>query len=351
MATLEEANRTVSPGGGRRGGAARVRRALSFRSISALYIFAAMFAIFAIWVPSTFLALSTWRAMLDNQAITALAAIGLTIALSVGAFDLAIGAEVGIGAILSAAVLSGGGAPIWLAVLLAVLAGGAVGLTSGVLIVGVRIDSFIATLGMSSILLAFTEWVSRGEQILNLPSNYQDYSIHQFLGVTNETWLTLIVAILVWYGLERTTVGRRVYATGGNLAAARLAGVRTSRITIAALVCCGMIAGLAGTLSSSRLATGDPTVGPGYLLPAFAAAFLGSTQFRGGRYNVWGTLVAVYVLATGVTGLQLAGAPVWLPDLFNGVALLLAVGMARAQGSTGRAAAIRRLLRFDRREA
>jgi ribose transport system permease protein len=69
-------------------------------------------------------------------------------------------------------------------------------------------------------------------------------------------------------------------------------------------------------------------VGPGYLLPVIAAVFLGSTQFRGGRFNIWGTVVAAYVLAVGVKGLQLAGLPVWIPDLFNGAALLLAVGLA-----------------------
>ena len=127
-------------------------------------------------------------------------------------------------------------------------------------------------------------------------------------------------------------------------APARLAGVRTSATVVACLIGCGIIAAASGCLVSSRLATGDPTVGPGYLLPAFAAALLGSTQFRGGRYNVWGTVLAVYVLATGVKGLQLAGAPVWIPDLFNGLALLLAVGMAKRQGRSGRGAAIARMI-------
>lgn len=155
----------------------------------------------------------------------------------------------------------------------------------------------------------------------------------------------LAVAAVAWFVLERTPAGRRIYATGGNPDAARLAGVRTGAVVICALVACGGIAALAGTLVSARLGTGDPTVGVSYLLPAFSAAFLGSTQFRGGRFNVWGTVVAVYVLATGVKGLQLAGAPTWIPDLFNGVALLLAVAMARLERTAGRASAIRRALR------
>jgi ribose transport system permease protein len=148
--------------------------------------------------------------------------------------------------------------------------------------------------------------------------------------------------------LERTPLGRRVYATGGNLEAARLAGVRVTTVVVAALIACATIAAFAGVIVSANLATGDPTIGPAYLLPAFSAAFLGSTQFRGGRFNVWGTIVAVIVLATGVKGLQLAGAPIWIPDLFNGAALLLAVGLAKWETTATRAGAVRKFLRFDR---
>ena len=98
---------------------------------------------------------------------------------------------------------------------------------------------------------------------------------------------------------------------GGSSEAAALAGVRVSRVILSALVTSGVVAGLGGLLLTSQLSTGDPTVGPGYLLPVIAAVFLGSTQFRGGRFNIWGTVVAAYVLAVGVKGLQLAG----LPDL------------------------------------
>jgi ribose transport system permease protein len=107
------------------------------------------------------------------------------------------------------------------------------------------------------------------------------------------------------------------------------------------------VTALAGILASSQLATGDPTISQSYLLPAFAAAFLGSTQFSGGRFNVAGTLVAVIVLAVGVKGLQLGGAPIWLPDLFNGIALVAAVGFAQFQKApTARTAAVRRVLRL-----
>ncbi|MBS1677442.1 MAG: ABC transporter permease [Actinobacteria bacterium] len=326
-----------------------IARALSFRNISALYIFVAMFAVFSIWVPDTFLQWDTWKALLDSQAVTAILAVGLVVALSAGAFDLAIGAELGFGSILIAWMAVEKGVSVPVAIVLTLAAGGLVGLVNGVLVVRARIDSFIATLGMSSILLALIAWVSGSQQILGLPGGFQKIGSTELLGLTLPVYLVLVVGLIVWYVLERTPVGRRVYATGGNPEAARLAGVRVASVVVGAFVACGTIAALAGVLVSANLGTGDPTIGPAYLLPAFSAAFLGSTQFRGGRFNVWGTVVAVVVLATGVKGLQLAGAPIWIPELFNGAALLLAVGLAKYEATASRAGAVRRLLRFDRR--
>lgn len=329
----------------RRMGPGRLLAALSFRNVSAVYIFVAMFVLFSVWIPSTFLTTSDLHSIIDNGAVTALTAMALVLPLAAGAFDLAIGAEVGFGAILVAWLLTNGGMATVPAIALTLLAGGLIGAGSGLLVTRMGIDSFIATLGISSILLAAIAGISGSEQILNLPVGFQAIATSEFLGFTYPVWIMLAIAIVLAYVLDLTPVGRRVYATGGNLAAARLAGVRTSRTIVLSLVACGVLTAFAGILVSSNIGAGDPTIGPPYLLPAYAAAFLGSTQFRGGRYNIWGTVLAVYVLAVGVQGLQLAGAPVWIPDLFNGVALLLAVGMSHVQGTARRARAIRRSLR------
>jgi ribose transport system permease protein len=326
----------------------KIARALSFRNISALYIFAVMFIVFSIWVPDTFLQWNTWKALLDSQAVTAILAVGLVIALSAGAFDLAIGTELGFGAIFVGWLIVDKGVGVVPAIILTLLAGAVIGLANGILITKVRIDSFIATLGMSSVLLALIAWVSSSQQIVGVGSSFEKLGTTEIFGLTLPVYLMLAVALVVWYLLERTPLGRRVYATGGNIEAARLAGVRVAAVVICSLIACATIAAFAGMLVTANLGTGDPTIGPAYLLPAFSSAFLGSTQFRGGRFNVWGTIVAVIVLATGVKGLQLAGAPIWIPDLFNGVALLLAVGLAKWETTASRAGAVRRLLRFDR---
>jgi ribose transport system permease protein len=320
-------------------------RGLSFRNISAVYVFAAVFLIFAFWVPDTFLSVATWRALITSQAVTAMLAVGLVVALSAGAFDLSFGSTLGFGAILVAWLLVQHGVPVIAAVVLSILSGALVGLVNGLLVVKARIDSFIGTLGVSSVLLALIAWLSSSQQILGLSGSFQKLGTTRVFGFGLPVYIMLGVSLVIWYVLECTPAGRHVYATGGNAEAARLAGVRTSTVIVLSLMCCGAVAAFSGVLVSSSLGVGDPTIGPPYLLPAFSAAFLGSTQLRGGRFNVWGTVIAVYVLATGVKGLQLAGAPTWIPDLFNGIALLLAVGLTKYQGIARRAGAVKLLLK------
>jgi ribose/xylose/arabinose/galactoside ABC-type transport system permease subunit len=311
----------------------RLRRVLSFRNMSAVYLFVFMFVVFAIWVPNTFLTTGTWRSLISDQAITCLVAVALVPAIAAGVLDLAVGSEVGLGSILVAWLLVNHHMSIPLAIVLTLVAGALVGVINWALITRARIPSFIATLGMSSVLLAVIEWVSADQQILNLPTRFSDLANDELFGLQLPVYILLVVAIVVWWVMERTAAGRKVYATGVDPTAAKLAGVRVSRVILVAAMSCAVIAGLAGLLESSQLATGDPTIGPGYLLPAIAAVFFGSTQFKSGRMNVWGTVVAAYVLATGVKGLQLAGLPIWIPDMFDGAALIIAVGLAQHQRS------------------
>ena len=198
---------------------ARLRRAVAFRNMSALYLLAFMFVVFALWVPDTFLTAGTWRSLLSNQAVTCLVAVGLVVPTACGVIDLAIGAEVGLGAILVARLLVGN-VPIAAAVVLSLLAGAAVGVFSWLMITRARIPSFIATLAVSSLLAAATAWISGSEQIVNLPAGFARLGNGQLLGITYPVYIMLAVALLLWYVLERTPAGRRVYATGGNPQAA-----------------------------------------------------------------------------------------------------------------------------------
>ena len=317
-------------------------RALSFRNMSAVYIFVVLFVVFALWTPDSFLASGTWRSLLDAESITALTALAALIPLLTGAFNLAVGAEVGMGGILSAVLLAKAGLPVPLTVVLTLVVGALIGLVSGVVITKVRIDSFIATLGMSSILSAAIAWLSDSQQVLGLGDSFSKLALTQVFGITLPVYILVVVALVAWYLAERTPMGRRMYAVGFNPDGARLAGINNARLQIGSLMAGGLLASLAGILLTARINVGDPSLGPSLLLPALTAVFLGSTQFRGGRFNVWGTVVAVYVLAVGIKGLQLVGAPNWINLLFNGLALLIAVGMSRWERTSRFTGAIKR---------
>lgn len=326
----------------------RLLHALSIRNVSALWVMAAILIVFSLTIPKTFLSSRTWTSMLDSQAVVALAAVALVPSLAAGTFNLAVGAQIGVASIMVGWLAVPLGLPIPLAIGITLAASVFIGLVTGVLIVRFRIDSFIATMGISSLLLAAVTVMSGGRQILGMPKAMVDFGTARAFGMTSPFLLAILVSLIVWYVLERTPLGRRVYATGGNIEAARLSGVNVQAMVVGSLGACGLLAGIAGVLVTARLGNADPTIGPAYLLPAFTAAFLGSTQFGRGRFNVAGTFVSVYVLAAGVRGLQLSGAPTWIPDAFNGLALLVAVGLAASTRTSGRPSLVER---FRRRRA
>ena len=300
----------------------------SVRNISLVYVWAILFLVFSLWVPDTFLTATTWKSLAAEQAVTTILALAVVIALASGVFDLSVAAVLGAAAVFVAHFMTANSFDPVPAVMLTLLGAVAVGTVSATAVVFFRINSFIATLGVSSVLSALIVAISDNQQIIGLPPSFVSWTTFQFLGIQGTFWIALAIAVVIWFFLEHRPIGRHMYATGASPDSARLAGVRTDRIVFGTMICTALIAGIAGVVVTSRLGTGSPTIGPPYLLPAFAAAFLGSTQVKPGRFNVLGTLIAVYALATSVKGLQLAGAPIWLPELFNGAALLVAVAVS-----------------------
>ena len=306
----------------------RLGRQLRLGRFGGVYVWAATIAVFAAVIPDTFLTTTTANGIVGDQAITLIVALGLLAALSTGSFDLSVGQNLGFSAVLCAWLTANAGLSPALAVLVTVAAGAAIGAFNGLLIVYVGVDSFIATLGMSSILLALTQIVSSSKFIGPLPKSLQSFANWQQRGVSGFTVYAIVLALAGWVLLEHTAVGRRAAATGAGLEAARLAGIATTKYRFTALVMCGAGGGLAGVLVAAKTGAVSPTIGPEYLLPAFAACFLSATQFKPGRFNVWGTILALLLLGTGVAGFNLLGGQVWIGNLFTGVALVAAVSFA-----------------------
>jgi ribose transport system permease protein len=294
---------------------------------SGLILWAMLIALFAILIPGTFLTGATVQSIASSQAITIILCLGIICCFSAGAFDLSIANNLGLVAVVCIVLITHGMNPV-LASVLSIAIGTAIGVGNAVLVVVIGLDSFIATLGTSSILIAFTTMASGNQYVGPVSGGFASIATAQPGGIPVIIIYALVLAALTWWGLEHTPTGRRLSASGENPEAARLAGIRTSRYVAVTLVIAGATAGVAGVLLSASLGEVSPSIGTPYLLPTFAACFLGATQIKVGRFNVIGLLIAVFLLATGVQGIELAGGPVWVPDMFNGVALIAALALA-----------------------
>ena len=254
--------------------------------------------------------------------------IAVMLPLAAGAFDLSVGATTNLTAVTVAVLQTNHGYGMWTSILIAVLVGVAVGALNGFLVVVLGISSFIATLATATVVGAVQAIVSNQSQPLPPTStSWSQLTQHTVFGFQIVVVYLIVLALIVWWLVEHTPAGRYLYAVGGNAEAARLSGVRVGKWVWLSFIGSGLIAGIAGVLYCS-LNGPALTFGAGLLLPAYAAAFLGATQLIPGRFNVWGTVIAVYILATGVRGLQLVTSVQWLNDMFNGVALAAAVGFA-----------------------
>lgn len=264
--------------------------------------------------------------LLGNQSVTALVALAMVVPLIAGYFDLSVSAITGVSNIAVASAMSAYHLPIWVALLAGIVIGAVVGFINGFLVAKVRLNAFVVTLGTYTVLLGAVTWYTDGRPITsNIPSEFGQWSSESFLGVPRPFVILIIIAIVVWYVLTQMPFGRRLEAIGSNESAARLVGISTTKSIWFSFVISGLLAGVAGALQTSRGGAGDPSVGTAFLFPALTAVFLGATMIKPGKYNVWGTVIGIFFVATSVSGLTLLGADIWVQPVFNGVSLIAAV--------------------------
>ncbi|MDX2395630.1 MULTISPECIES: ABC transporter permease [unclassified Streptomyces] len=291
-----------------------------------------LFVVFSVTLPGTFPTRDNISSILSNQAIPAVLALGATIPIATGKFDLSIGYGLGLAHVMVMDLVVTEGWPWPLACLAVVCGGGVVGALNGVIVEFGRIDSFIATLGTGSMMYAVTGWITDGARIVpgpgGLPAAFTGLYDSRFLGLPLPAFYVLAVAAALWVVLDRLPAGRYLYVIGSNPRAADIIGIPTRRYCVYAFAASGLVVGFAGVLLAAQQQTGNPSVGLDYLLPAFVGALLGSTTIRPGRANALGTVVAVAVLAIGLAGIGQLGAQFWATPLFNGATLLIAVGLA-----------------------
>jgi len=301
-----------------RGGASWLQR------YSMLIILALLIALFSALRPDNFATLTNALQILNNQAVVIIIALAAMVTLVVGSFDLSITATMSLASALAIGLQAT--LPWWVAVIVALCAGAVIGLVNGLLVGVVKLGSFVVTLAMQVIVGGVVIWFTDGQVLFrDVAPEFLAVARGAVAGFVFPLLLAVILVVALWLIYEGTAFGRSMYAVGNSPEAARLSGIPASRLTTTSFVIGGVLAALAGVVVSAKIGSAQPDIGASYLLPAFAAAFLGASAIRPGRYNSVGTLVGVYVVAVGFTGLVFLGVPLWIQPIFYGLTLLAAI--------------------------
>ena len=305
----------------------RLMRFLPVYGLVILTVF--LIGLFSVLLPNTFPTMLNLRSIISDKAIIALLSLGAMIPMAAGRIDLTVGYGIVLWHILAISLQTMLGLPWPMAVAIVLLLGAITGFLNGLLVEVAKIDSFIATLGTGTVLYALALWHTGGRQMVGLlPDGFYALNTTFVFGLPITAYYLIVITVVMWIILEYTPVGRYLYAIGANQRAAQLNGIPTRKYVIGAFVASGTMTALAGVLLAAKLRIGQASVGLEFLLPALVGAFLGSTTIKPGRVNVWGTLVGVVILAVGISGIQQFGGSFWVEPLFNGVTLLVAIGIA-----------------------
>jgi ribose transport system permease protein len=300
--------------------------------------FLVIVAFFSWQKPTTFMSVRNWLNITQQVSILGVVACTMTVVMVLNDFDLSVGTMASLVGIVAGTLLRDGYS-LGIALGAAVAVGLAGGLFNGILVSYVGISPFVATLGTLTMFNGLSLYISSGTTIFGrvIPAALSDFGRNGiFLGtidgqrvtLPNLTIVTLVVLVIVWLVLEQTVFGRRLYAIGGNMEAARLAGIRVRSLRLLAFVISGLGAAIAGLMLFSRLASANPTQGDGLMLRAIAAVFLGMTMSEEGEPHVLGTLLGVLilgVLANGLTQLQI---DTYVQQILTGGIIILAVTLS-----------------------
>lgn len=273
-----------------------------------------------------FRTVDNFLSLLRQSSINGLIAFGMTCVILTDGIDLSVGSVLALSTALCASFIKGG-MPAAVAMLLALVIGTLLGVVSGILVTKGRLQAFIATLITMTTYRGLTMIYMDGKPISSLGDSYilKFFGKGSILGIPFPVILFIVIFILFWFMLEKTTLGRRIYATGSNWRAAKLAGVNINRTKLIAYAISGCMAALSGLILLSRLGSAQPTLGDGYELDAIASVALGGTSMSGGRGRIWGTFVGVLIIAVLNNGMNILGISSYYQDVVKGIVILIAV--------------------------
>ncbi|HEX5145462.1 MAG TPA: ABC transporter permease, partial [Conexibacter sp.] len=295
-----------------------------------LVVWAAVIVVFGVLKPDTFLTGENFSTIFGSQSVLVVLTLALIVPMTTGDFDLSVAFTLMLSSMLIAILNVQHHWAIVPAMVVAVGAGATVGLVNGSIVTFFGIDAIIVTLGTGTFLGGIVLWISDSNTISGVSNSLVNPVVaDRLFGIPLEFYYGLALCFLIWYVFEFTPLGRRLLIVGRGRSVARLSGLRVDRIRIGAMIAAGVLASIAGILYTGTTGAADPSSGQQLLLPAFAAAFLGATTIMPGRFNPWGSFLAVYFLVTGITGLQLLGVQSFVQNLFYGGALVVAVALSQ----------------------
>ncbi|MCB0052656.1 MAG: ABC transporter permease [Caldilineaceae bacterium] len=285
-----------------------------------------------IWLISPrFLEVGNLAVVTRQTSFIALVSLGQMLCLIAGVIDLSVGTTAGFAGICAALLMHNTTMNPYLAMACGLLVGATVGLVNGLLVTRVKLNPFITTLSMSFIISGLILVVTGGWAIPNLPESIQWLGKDSVGSVPVPTIVTLIVAVILAFVLNRTFIGRHIYAIGGNKDAALIVGIQVNRLTTLVYILSGTLSALAGVLMLARLASGQPTVGDTWLLPSFAAPILGGAALNGGAGSVLGTLVGALLMTVIQNAIVMTGMTVYWENVVIGLVLVAAIVLDRVR--------------------
>lgn len=280
---------------------------------------------FSLIRPASFCTLTNFINITRQISLLVMISLGTTLVMSVNEFDLSVGSMASLGGIL-AALLAVKGLPMAVCFTLPIAVSFLIGGLNGFIVARFRVLSFITTLGMSTVLSGVIYRLSGGATIFQgIPRSFSRLGTAKLGRVPLLSILMVVFVLVFLFLMQHTTLGRKLYAIGGNEETARVAGIRVRRYKTIAFALCSVMACVTGMLIASRVGSANTTAGEGYFLQSYAAVFIGCTVSRKGVPNVLGTLVGAAILGVLANGLTMLQMPTYMQDIITGGIIIFAV--------------------------
>ena len=290
----------------------------------------AIIIIFSILRPNAFLTLNNILNMLNNASLLAIIACGLTAVVIVGEFDMSIAYIASFSGVFACGLMVKQGLPVAAAILVTVAVGILFGAFNGIVVTKLNVTSVIATIGSGSLIYGLNYAYTNGSPVLTgIPEAFPNLTlIRIFSKIPINVIYMLVIVLILWILLNRTEIGERIKAIGGNITASKLAGINTDRIKIITYCISGACASITGILLASVMGSGTSSAGDAYLMNSFACVYVGAATLKDGEFHVIGTIIGVLIIQLGFNGLSILGVPVYAQYLFQGFIILASVALS-----------------------